>query len=296
MEQKRKKLRTAAIILGAVLALSLGALVGTLISKGYFRGGSSTVTVPDNLIQIEQPSLRPTLEPETPTEPATETTTAPETSESAEPTEATATERETAAATTSPTTAPTTKPANNGGTSERKAATIELRKGRAEDNTPFKAENLFPGDAETKYYRVCVSYEDKVTVHFHADVRPGYEKLAEVLKARIVLLSDGSTLYDGLMRDMPASVTHKLSSTKRTSDELYYEITAYLDTSVGNDYQNKSLVADFRWWVEETGNLTPPTGYESQLWLWVAIAAASGVACVIVVVACRRRKKEDEHE
>lgn len=74
MEQKRKKLRTAAIILGAVLALSLGALVGTLISKGYFRGESSTVTVPDNLIQIEQPSLRPTLVTEAPTQPVMETT------------------------------------------------------------------------------------------------------------------------------------------------------------------------------------------------------------------------------
>ena len=293
MEQKRKKLRTAAIILGAVLALSLGALVGTLISKGYFRGESSTVTVPDNLIQIEQPSLRPTLVTEAPTQPATETAASTEVSK---PTETTTETRETTAATVSPTAAPTVKPPDNGGTSQHKAASIELYKGRAEDNSPFKAENLFPGDAETKYYRVRVSYEDRVTVHFHADVRPGYEKLAEVLKVKIVLLSDGSTLYDGLMRDMPASVTHKLKAAKQTSDELYYEITAYLDTSVGNDYQSKSLAADLRWWVEETGNLTPPTGYASKLWLWAAIAAVSGAACVIVIAACHRRKKMDVHE
>ncbi len=293
MEQKRKKLRTAAIILGAVLALSLGALVGTLISKGYFRGESSTVTVPDNLIQIEQPSLRPTLVTEAPTQPAMETAAPTEVSK---PTETTTETRETTAATVSPTAAPTVKPPDNGGTSQHKAASIELYKGRAEDNSPFKAENLFPGDAETKYYRVRVSYEDRVTVHFHADVRPGYEKLAEVLKVKIVLLSDGSTLYDGLMRDMPTSVTHKLNAAKQTSDELYYEITAYLDTSVGNDYQSKSLAADFRWWVEETGNLIPPTGYASKLWVWAAIAAVSGAACVIVIVACHRRKKMDVHE
>ena len=216
MEQKRKKLRTAAIILGAVLALSLGALVGTLISKGYFRGESSTVTVPDNLIQIEQPSLRPTLVTEAPTQPAMETTAPTVVSK---PTETTTETRETTAATVSPTASPTVKPPDNGGTSQHKAALIELDKGRAEDNSPFKTENLFPGDAETKYYRVRVSYEDRVTVHFHADVRPGYEKLAEVLKVKIVLLSDGSTLYDGRMRDMPASVTHKLkaASKPRTS-------------------------------------------------------------------------------
>lgn len=293
MEQKRKKLRTAAIILGAVLALSLGALVGTLISKGYFRGESSTVTVPDNLIQIEQPSLRPTLVTEAPTQPAMETTAPTEVSK---PTETTTETRETTAATVSPTASPTVKPPDNGGASQHKAALIELYKGRAEDNSPFKTENLFPGDAETKYYRVRVSYEDRVTVHFHADVRPGYEKLAEVLKVKIVLLSDGSTLYDGRMRDMPASVTHKLKAAKQTSDELYYEITAYLDTSVGNDYQSKSLAADFRWWVEQTGNLTPPTGYASKLWLWAAIAAVSGAACVIVIVVCHRRKKMDVHE
>ena len=146
----------------------------------------------------------------------------------------------------------------------------------------------------TKYFRIKVSYEDKVTVHYHADIRPGYEKLAEVLKARVVLLSDnGRVLYDGLMRDMPKSLTHKLSSAKRTSDELYYEITAYLDTSVGNEYQQKSLIADFRWWIEETGNLTPPTGSDSHFTLWLTLAVASGAACLIVLIVYRRRKGEE---
>ena len=40
---------------------------------------------------------------------------------------------------------------------------------------------MFPGDAETKHFRVQVSYHDQVTVHFRATVRPGYEKLAEVM-------------------------------------------------------------------------------------------------------------------
>ena len=291
MEQKKKKLRLVAIILGVVLALSLGGLAGTLISNGFFGGSEATVSVPDNLISLDTtaPTLPATLPMDTLTDEPTQGAT---TSPSEDATEA-PTERSTERSTTA--TAPaTTKPSNNNGASQRKAATIDLYKGRADDNTPFKAENLFPGDVVTKYFRVKVSYEDKVTVHYHADIRPGYEKLAEVLKVRIVLLSDnGRVLYDGLMRDMPKSLTHKLTSAKRTSDELYYEITAYLDTSVGNEYQQKSLIADFRWWVEETGNLTPPTGTDSHFTLWLTLAVASGAACLIVLIVYRRRKGEE---
>ncbi len=287
MEQKKKKLRLVAIILGVVLALSLGGLVGTLISNGFFGGSEATVSVPDNLISLDT-STAPTLPETQPTEAATDEPTGAATAATEDAT-VVPTERSTTA------TAPaTTKPSNNNGTSKRKAATIDLYKGKADDNTPFKAENLFPGDVVTKYFRIKVSYEDKVTVHYHADIRPGYEKLAEVLKVRVVLLSDnGRVLYDGLMRDMPKSLTHKLSSAKRTSDELYYEITAYLDTSVGNEYQQKSLIADFRWWIEETGNLTPPTGTDSHFTLWLTLAVASGAACLIVLIIYRRRKGEE---
>lgn len=50
-----------------------------------------------------------------------------------------------------------------------------------------------------------------------ATVRAGYEKLAEVLQVRVKLLTTGETLYDGLVRDMPASVTHKLASANSTT-------------------------------------------------------------------------------
>lgn len=137
---------------------------------------------------------------------------------------------------------------------------------------------------ETKFFRVQISYHDKVTVHFKATVRAGYEKLAEVLQVRVKLLTTGETLYNGLMRDMPASMTHKLASANSTTDELYYEITAYLDTSVGNDeYQNKDLIADFKWWVEKTGNLDnpPKTGELASPVLWAAVAACAGGAMLI---------------
>ncbi len=136
---------------------------------------------------------------------------------------------------------------------------ISIYKNHPDDSEPFRTENLFPGDSETKAYLIRVSHKGTVTVHFHADIRDGYEKLAEVLNCKVVLANEQKTLYDGLMRDMPASLSHKISSASGTMTELEYDITVYLATSVGNAYMNQPLVADFRWWVEEHGGGGTPS-------------------------------------
>ena len=270
MEQK-KKIKIVIIILAILLGLSLLALGGTLVYNKLANTAPATVTVPDNLITPDDDTTKPdSSDTEKPDSSETQTpSSSADASSSAVPAQSTAAE-------------------------VRKAATIELYNKQPEENTAFAVGNMFPGDVETKYFRVRVSYHDKITVHYKATVRPGYEKLAEVLKVQVKLLSTGETMYDGLMRDMPESLTHKLASQKSTTDELYYEITAYLDTSVGNDYQNKDLIADFRWWVEETGNLdnSPQTGDTSNFLLWAVLAACSGSMMILLLVV--RRRKEDE--
>lgn len=272
MEQK-KKIKIVIIILAILLGLSILALGGTLVYNKLANNTPATVTVPDNLITPDEDTTKPgssEINSQAPDSSDTQTpSSSADASSSAVPTQST-----TAGA--------------------KKAATIELYNKQPEENTPFTVGNMFPGDVETKYFRVRVSYHDKITVHYKATVRPGYEKLAEVLKVRVKLLSTGETMYDGLMRDMPESLTHKLASKKSTTDELYYEITAYLDTSVGNDYQNKDLIADFKWWVEETVNLdySPQTGDTSNILLWAALAAGS--LSMIIILHITRRRKEDE--
>ena len=272
MEQK-KKIKVIIIVLACLLGLSLLALGGTLIYNKIANTTPATVTVPDNLITPDDDTTKPDSSESNSQAPDSSDTQAPsssaDTSSSAVPAQSTTAET-------------------------KKAATIELYNKQPEENTPFQVGNMFPGDVETKYFRVRVSYHDKITVHYKATVRPGYEKLAEVLKVRVNLLSTGEMLYDGLMRDMPESLTHKLASKKSITDELYYEITAYLDTSVGNDYQNKDLIADFKWWVEETGNLddSPQTGDTSNILLWAVLAACSGSMMILLLVV--RRRKEDE--
>lgn len=275
MEQK-KKIKIVIIVLACLLGLSLLALGGTLVYNKLANNPPATVTVPDNLITPDEDTTKP--------DSSESNSQAPDSSETQTPSSS----ADTSSSAVQPTQSTTAE--------VKKAATIELYNKQPEENTPFTVDNMFPGDAEIKYFCVRVSYHDKITVHYKATVRPGYEKLAEVLKVRVKLLSTGEMLYDGLMRDMPESLTHKLASKKSTTDELYYEITAYLDTSVGNDYQNKDLIADFKWWVEETGNLddSPKTGDTSNILLWAVLAACS-LSMIIILHVTRRRKEDEEN-
>lgn len=281
MEQK-KKIKSIIIVLACLLGLSLLALGGTLIYNKIANTASATVTVPDNLITPDEDTSNPDNSESQAPDSSESNSQAPNRSDTQAP-------RSSADASFSAVT-----PTQNTTAEVKKAATIELYNKQPEENTAFAVGNMFHGDSETKYFRVRVSYHDKITVHYKATVRPGYEKLAEVMKVRVKLLSTDETMYDGLMRDMPESLTHKLASQKTTTDELYYEITAYLDTSVGNDYQNKDLIADFKWWVEETGNLDDPTitGDTSSIVLWAMLAACSGSMIILLLIT--RRRKEDK--
>lgn len=275
-KQKRNKTKVIIIVLAVLLGLSLVSLAGTLIYNRLNNNMQATVAVPVNLITPESDASD--------SETSTPTAGTSESGNSETPTEETS-GTDKAKTETSVSTQSTTEEA-------RKAASIELYNKQSEENTPFQVGNMFPGDSETKYFRVQVSYHDTVTVHFRAAVRPGYEKLAEVLKVRVKLLSTGETMYDGGIADMPDSVTYKLASPNTTTDELYYEIMAYLETSVGNEYQNKDLIADFSWWVEETGNLddSPQTGDNFNMYLWICLASAS---LFLLILLWRTRRKED---
>ena len=262
MKQK-KKIKVVIVVLAVLLCLSLLALGGTLLYNKLANGDPAAVTVPDNLITPSGDSKKSDGDEKN--------------------TDSAKTENKTVVAET------------GAATSEKaeKAASIELYNRQPEENTAFKVENMFPGDSITKYFRVRVSYHDKVTVHYKATVRPGFEKLAEVLKVRVKLLTTGETLYDGVIADMPESVTHKLQSRDQALEELYYEVTAYLDTNVGNEYQNKNLCADFKWWVEETGNLddSPMTGDFSSAVPWATVAVCCGSALLFLFII--RKRKED---
>ena len=153
MEQK-KKTKIIIIVLAILLGLSLLALGGTLVYNKIANTTPATVTVPDNLITPDEDKTNPDSGD---SQASDSSDTQTPSSSAVTPTQSTTSEA-------------------------KKAATIELYNKQPEENTAFAVGNMFPGDSETKYFRVRVSYHDKITVHYKATVRPGYEKLAEVRK------------------------------------------------------------------------------------------------------------------
>ena len=264
--QKSKVIKALIVVLSVLLALSILSLAGVWVYNYVTQERQTSATLPDNIITDDTKPTEST---------ATTTTTNGGENPSSSP------------ESTDTTTSTTKKPVDL-------SEVLQLHNRNTGDNTPFQVPNMFPGDIVKQYYCVRVSYINTITVRFRADVRPGYEKLAEVLKFKVSMPETGEVLYDGLMKDMPSSVNHSLSSGKEKTSELYYEMTAYLDTSVGNDYQVQSLIADFRWWVEETENLvSPPTGVDTSIVPYVGVGAA---LCLVLILLLSKRRKEDSDE
>lgn len=176
------------------------------------------------------------------------------------------------------------------------AINITLYRRNSGENVLFSMENMFPGDADMRYFRVKVSYKNTVNVRYHADIRKGYEKLAEVLQTRVRLVETDEVLYEGSMKDMPEKLNHMLSSTTKTTDELCYEILTYLDTSVGNEYMNTETIVDLRWWVEEVENLTSPKTGEYYRMLAIAILAGMSVTGALFFLILKRREEEKDEQ
>lgn len=146
----------------------------------------------------------------------------------------------------------------------------------------FTVDNMFPGDIISRDYVLNISHEEDIDIFFKAKIREGYEDrsedigdLAEVLKFKVeipgvrILYNDGQNDKE-LMKDMPEPVTYTLPASQQS---VTYRLTVYLDTSVGNEYQNKELKADFEWYYMPessgggtgTGTIKPGSGTTKML-------------------------------
>lgn len=176
---------------------------------------------------------------------------------------------------------------------EKTAPLISLNSSIYGDNLPFDVSNMFPGDMYVKYYCLRVSFQDTVTLNFEAEIQQ-YKKLAEVMHVRVRILGENIPLYDGLMNGMP-TLEYKLSSAKEETRDVFFIVEPYLPTYVTNEYQNRSLVADFHWYISETENLkpAPPTGGESEsvsLWTFPVVFSL----CGLIILYTRLRKEEKD--
>lgn len=217
-------------VLIALLILSLLGLVGRYIYLNYMRdNGSSTVTVPENIIR-DKDMTGSVIEVE-----RKKSTSAGYAGDNSR---------------------------NNGqssseGNSQRERAEaplIELDRSHLGYNEKFSAFGMLPGDTVTGYYCVKVYHDYDVKVYFETEVTGETKHLGDVLRVRVTELSGDkeTTVAEGTFAEINGkSFPIQLKGNKGDFTRRYYRIDVFLDTSVGNPYQEAELTADFKWYVTD---------------------------------------------
>lgn len=184
-------------------------------------------------------------------------------------------------------------------------ATVEFKGNHA----AMTASGMLPGDSEEKTFTVTVKHRKTATVHFEArlandsviDGTTG-RKLSDGMNIKVVQGTD--TLYNGSIAGLTTATPRPAVDVEvpgsRTAD-LPYTITVSLPTSAGNEFQNKTLTIDLKWWLvsDEGGGggggtiiVKPPkTGDDFSPFLMGGAALVS--LSLLAVLVLRRRKGEN---
>lgn len=184
-------------------------------------------------------------------------------------------------------------------------ATVEFKG----DHAAMTASGMLPGDSEEKTFTVTVKHRKAATVHFEArlandsviDDTTG-RKLSDGMNIKVVQGTD--TLYNGSIAGLTTATPRPAVDVEvpgsRTTD-LPYTITVSLPTSAGNEFQNKTLTIDLKWWLvsDEGGGgggtiiVKPPkTGDDFSLPL---MGGAALVSLSLLAVLLLRRRKGENH-
>lgn len=185
-------------------------------------------------------------------------------------------------------------------------ATVEFKG----DHAAMTASGMLPGDSEEKTFTVTVKHRKTATVHFEAklandsviDDTTG-RKLSDGMNIKVVQGTD--TLYNGSIAGLTTATPRPAVDVEvpgsRTAD-LPYTITVSLPTSAGNEFQNKTLTIDLKWWLvsDEGGGggggtiiVKPPkTGDDFSLPL---MGGAALVSLSLLAVLLLRRRKGENH-
>lgn len=183
-------------------------------------------------------------------------------------------------------------------------ATVEFKGNHA----AMTASGMLPGDSEEKTFTVTVKHRKTATVHFEARLANDSvidattsRKLSDGMNIKVVQGTD--TLYNGSIAGLTTATPRPAVDVEvpgsRTTD-LPYTITVSLPTSAGNEFQNKTLTIDLKWWLvsDEGGGGggtiivdSSKTGDDFSLPLMGGAALVS--LSLLAVLVLRRRKGEN---
>lgn len=169
---------------------------------------------------------------------------------------------------------------------------LDIHKYNSNDNKKMNIKNMFPGDVETKYYCVRVSYKNNITLKYSANIVSKYKELANVLRIKIIV-DDDKVLYDGLLKNIPMSIDYNISSNNSTIEEIYYKIVVSLDNTIGNEYQSKEMMVDFNWWVDDELEYIVNPQTRNSILFFVITASISLIAIVIILSIIWKERKNN---
>lgn len=164
---------------------------------------------------------------------------------------------------------------------------------------------MLPGDSVEKAYTVSVKYSEPVKLHFGATLRSNGSADSQLLAEGLLITvyRDGELLYDGTVAGLAESqqAQEGLEILEPSPTKLTYTIKVTLPTSAGNEYQNKSVTVDLKWWLtSDSGGshpgggeviVVPKTGDDFPMELMIGAAVLALV--LLVVLLGRRRARHD---
>ena len=270
-QAKRKSLRLkqGIIVLSVLLILSAGGLTARYLYLHFHSIAQTSAAVPDNRIGERE-------SPEAGTEPSSAPSEGGVSGVSSSPVVRAASQTE--------------------GLPGAKAVTMELFQGRPEANQKFTAHNLLPGDRVTQYYCVKTYHNSDLTLLFHAQVTEETKDFSEALHLKVTQAETGKVLCDAPFSQVRDREFSQLLERNAQGETVScYQVEVSLDSSVGNEYQQAELKADFTWFVKENSGLTPPkTGDTASVALSVMVALCSFL--LILLLLLKRGKGDDRHE
>lgn len=165
---------------------------------------------------------------------------------------------------------------------------------------------MLPGDSVEKAYTVSVKYSEPVKLHFGAALRTNGSADSQLLAEGLLITvyRDGELLYDGTVAGLAESqqAQEGLEILEPSPTKLTYTIKVTLPTSAGNEYQDKTVTVDLKWWLtSDSGGgshpgggeviVVPKTGDDFPMELMIGAAALALV--LLAVLLGRRRARHD---
>lgn len=167
---------------------------------------------------------------------------------------------------------------------------------------------MLPGDSVEKAYTVSVKYREPVKLHFGAALRTNGSDDSQLLAEGLLITVSrgGEVLYDGTVAGLAQSqqAQEGLEILAPSPAKLDYTIKVTLPTSAGNEYQDKTVTVDLKWWLTSDGGshgggdhsggeviVAPKTGDDFPMGLTLGAAALALV--LLTVLVSKRRARHD---